>query len=161
MPREEFEFMSRADGIRLRGYRFLCTSEERGAVVIAHGVAEHALRYARFAEALAVAGFSAYIYDHRGHGRTGESAGGLGSFGDAGWGGLVEDLVQAVDVVAEGQVDRPVFLFGHSMGSFAAQAAAPRVSRDIAGLILSGTADFCALAQFAAEAPDAVSLAAL
>ena len=42
----------------------------RGVIQINHGLAEHAARYARFADALAAQGFHAYAHDHRGHGHT-------------------------------------------------------------------------------------------
>jgi alpha-beta hydrolase superfamily lysophospholipase len=40
-------------------------------VVIAHGAAEHALRYRRFAAALNGAGLEVRALDHRGHGASG------------------------------------------------------------------------------------------
>ena len=43
----------------------------RAVVQIMHGLGDHAGRYAHVAAALNSAGYSAYVPDQRGHGRTG------------------------------------------------------------------------------------------
>ena len=40
----------------------------KAAIQIAHGLAEHAARYDRLAQALTYAGYVVYASDHRGHG---------------------------------------------------------------------------------------------
>jgi alpha-beta hydrolase superfamily lysophospholipase len=107
----------------------------RATVVIAHGMAEHARRYDRFAAALNAAGFAVVAPDHRAHGAT-LGPHGFGDFGTAGWDGLVGDLGQLIDDVRR---HSRVALFGHSMGATAAQQYAPDGSRQIDALILSGT----------------------
>jgi alpha-beta hydrolase superfamily lysophospholipase len=107
----------------------------RATVVIAHGMAEHARRYERFAAALNTAGYAVVAPDHRAHGATLGPLG-FGDFGAAGWDGLVSDLGQLIDDVRR---DGRVVLFGHSMGATAAQQYAPDGSRQIDALILSGT----------------------
>ena len=42
----------------------------RGIIVIAHGMAEHASRYARFAASAVEEGYAVLAEDHRGHGAT-------------------------------------------------------------------------------------------
>ena len=54
-------------------------------VQINHGLAEHAARYARFADFLAARGFHVYAHDHRGHGATKAPDAPLGRFADDGW----------------------------------------------------------------------------
>jgi alpha-beta hydrolase superfamily lysophospholipase len=107
-------------------------------VVIAHGAAEHALRYERFARALNAAGVEAWAPDHRGHG---QSAGpeGLGDFGEGGWDALVADIGQLVGMAREAHPGVPVALLGHSMGAAASQQFAPDGSHTIDALILSGS----------------------
>jgi alpha-beta hydrolase superfamily lysophospholipase len=118
-----------------------------GVVEIAHGMGEHSARYARLAEALTRAGWATYAHDQRGHGRTalgevGSGASGMGALGDlgpAGWDGLVGDLVSLDEHLRTEHPGVPLVLLGHSMGSFAAQQFALDHSRDIDGLVLSGT----------------------
>ena len=121
-----------------------------GSVEIAHGMGEHSARYARLAEALTGAGWATYAHDERGHGHTalGEDGsdpseptgmGELGDLGPGGWDGLVGDLGSVNDLIRAQHPDTPRVLLGHSMGSFAAQQFALDHSREIDGLVLSGT----------------------
>ena len=101
---------------------------------------EHALRYAHVAEFLNQAGYHVYASDHRGHGRTAKNVESLGDFGNAGWDGLVADLVMVTKLARTREGGLPVILLGHSMGSFAAQQYVLDNSALIAGLVLSGSA---------------------
>ena len=83
-----------------------------GAVVIAHGVAEHGGRYAYVAEKLNDAGYAVYAIDHRGHGK---SEGGRSNIDRID--GVVADLHTLIGVAFDKHPDRPVFLLGHSMGA--------------------------------------------
>ncbi len=69
------------DGASIHVHRWLPDGQARAVVQIAHGMAEHAARYARFAEALTGAGFAVYADDHRGHGKTCSEAD-VGHFAD-------------------------------------------------------------------------------
>jgi alpha-beta hydrolase superfamily lysophospholipase len=121
------------------------TGEAVGAVLIAHGMGEHSARYGRLAEALGEHGWIVWAPDLRGHGQTalgaadGAPAGTLGDLGPAGWDGLVRDLVELNGQLAIDHPGLPRVLLGHSMGSFAAQQFVLDHSRDIDGLVLSGT----------------------
>jgi alpha-beta hydrolase superfamily lysophospholipase len=57
------------DGVSLFVYRWLPEASPKATVQIAHGLAEHAERYARAAEELSRAGYAVYANDHRGLGR--------------------------------------------------------------------------------------------
>jgi alpha-beta hydrolase superfamily lysophospholipase len=140
MMREEFSLNSAADGITLACYRWLAPEPAVGVVQIAHGMGEHALRYAPFAEYLNRAGFHVYANDHRGHGRTAENKKVLGDFGAAGWNGLVADMAQLTRHAHATHRAVPIVLLGHSMGSFAAQQYILDHSGLITGVILSGSA---------------------
>ncbi|MFK8022387.1 MAG: alpha/beta fold hydrolase, partial [Ilumatobacter sp.] len=121
MTAQQSSFVSVADGTEIATTAWLdVDGAPRGIVQIAHGLAEHAERYGRFAEALNAAGLLVFAVDHRGHGRTGE--GNLGDFGAAGFDGLIADVAQYGAAIAADHPDTPLVLFGHSMGSFAAQA---------------------------------------
>ena len=154
MSAQESSFISSAAGTELATSAWTdVEGSPRAAVQIAHGLAEHAARYDRFATALNQAGFVAFATDHRGHGRTGRNA--LGDFGPAGFDGLIADVAEFGAAIS---VDYgiPVFLLGHSMGSFAAQSIMVDHADQYAGVVLSGSTALDVLAQSMADAdPDA------
>ena len=81
------------DGVSLFVYRWLPDGPPKAVVQIAHGLAEHAARYARVAEALTRAGYAVYADDHRGHGRTARTPDELGLFAERdGWKKCIDDL---------------------------------------------------------------------
>ncbi len=151
-PFTESSFISAADGIPVASYAWTDAGDAPlGVVQIAHGLAEHGARYDRLARALNAAGFLAFATDHRGHGRTGQDH--LGDFGAAGWDGLIADVVQFGAQLAAEHHELPVFLVGHSMGSFAAQSVIADHSGQYDGVVLSGSTALDALAGALADAP--------
>lgn len=145
-------FRSAADGTEIATYAWAdVAGPPAGVVQIAHGLAEHGERYARFAQALNAAGFLVHAVDHRGHGRT--ARGRLGDFGPAGFGGLIADVAQFGAALRARHDGLPLFLFGHSMGSFAAQAAILEHAATWSGVVLSGSTALDALAAAMAQAP--------
>ncbi|MES2718288.1 MAG: alpha/beta fold hydrolase [Pseudomonadota bacterium] len=122
-----------------------------GVVQIAHGLAEHGGRYGRLAQALNAAGFLVHAVDHRGHGRS--ANGRLGDFGPAGFGGLIADVAQFGAALRARHGSLPLFLLGHSMGSFAAQAAILAHAATWSGVVLSGSTALDMLAAAMANAP--------
>lgn len=157
MTAEHSSFISDADGTEIATTAWLgVDGEPRGVVQIAHGLAEHAARYGRFAEALNSAGYLVFAVDHRGHGRTGD--GNHGDFGAAGFDGLIADVAQFGSVIAAERPETPLVLFGHSMGSFAAQAVIVDHSDQYAAVVLSGSSAMDVLAAGMADAdPDGPS----
>ena len=113
----------------------------RGVIQIAHGMAEHAARYERFASELVDAGFAVYAEDHRGHGKTAGSLDRVGYFADEnGWQKVVDDLAMITDVMEKEYPGLPVFFFGHSMGSMLGRTYLMQHGKRLTGAILSGTA---------------------
>lgn len=145
-------FQSNADGTQVTTYTWAETSGQPvGVVQISHGLAEHGERYDRFAKALNGAGFIVHAVDHRGHGRT--AGGRLGDFGSAGFSGLIADVAQFGALLHAQHPGMPLFLFAHSMGSFAAQAAILDHASTWSGVILSGSTALDLLAAGMANAP--------
>ncbi len=160
MTHETSVLTSNVDGLELKVDKFRPAGEAVGAVLIAHGLAEHGARYARFAEFLNKAGYAVYTHDHRGHGGSLFGEGRLGDAGEAGWNGLVADLVQHAEQVSSHHQDVPFILFGHSMGSFAAQAFLLDHSGAIDGCVLSGSTDVSVVAELVAASDEPPSLKA-
>ncbi|MGI6852371.1 alpha/beta fold hydrolase [Mesorhizobium sp. 1B3] len=93
----------------------------RAAVQINHGLAEHAARYARFAEALTARGYHVYAHDHRGHGATFAPDAPRGVFGRTSGGDtLVADVLAVHEAIAKDHPGLPIVVFGHSMGGLVA-----------------------------------------
>lgn len=132
--------VSAADGTPLHTYRWLPDGRPRAIVQVAHGMAEHAARYERFARALTAASYAVYAHDHRGHGQTASKAD-HGHFADHdGFATVVGDLGAVTEFAQAEHPGVPVVLFGHSMGSFLSRAYAAQHGARLAGLVLSGTA---------------------
>lgn len=116
----------------------------RGVVLILHGIGEHAGRYVHVAEALAAAGYTCYVPDQRGSGRTGMKQFGdvsrLGRLGDGGFRAAVANISELTDLIRARHPRLPLFLLGHSMGSLMGQIVINEHADDYAGVIWSGTA---------------------
>lgn len=127
------------DGTTIAARHWPAQGDTRIVLIVAHGMGEHAGRYAAPLAPLAARGVAIYAPDHRGHGET-APAGTHGDFGAGGFGALVDDLAILTRRAAAEHPDAVVVLLGHSMGSFAAQAFAPVHAGLIDGLALSGSA---------------------
>jgi alpha-beta hydrolase superfamily lysophospholipase len=127
------------DGVDLFVYRWLAERAPKAAVQIAHGMAEHAGRYARLAESLTKAGCAVYANDHRGHGRTAKSPGALGLVAeDGGWQRCIDDLWLLNRTIPVEHPGVPIILLGHSMGATMAQQFIAEHGQSLAGAVLSG-----------------------
>ncbi|MER5712998.1 alpha/beta hydrolase [Streptomyces sp. NPDC002122] len=131
-----FTFASQ-DGVVIHVHTWLPEGDARGVVQIAHGMGEHAARYAPLAEHLTGLGFAVYAGDHRGHGLSMHA--GAGHFGENGWNLLVEDIAALTRIARDRHPGVPVILLGHSMGSFAAQQYLLDHAALVDGVALSGT----------------------
>lgn len=141
MKDDTFTF-SAPDGVRVFVYKWLPDEADavKGVVQIAHGMAEHAARYGRFAETLTKAGYAVFANDHRGHGKTAGAQENVGYFADEnGWEKVVGDMHTLTGIIQKENPQKPFFLFGHSMGSFLSRHYAMLHGRELSGLVLSGT----------------------
>ena len=138
MKYESFWYKDR-DMVDIYVYKWLPEGNPKAAIQIAHGLAEHAQRYTHVAEALVRAGYVIYADDHRGHGKTGEKYGVLGELGPRGWNGTVEALTTLTDIIKKEQPGIPIFLLGHSWGSFLSQDYIQQWGNKLQGVLLTGT----------------------
>lgn len=112
----------------------------KGIIQISHGMSEEASRYKEFAEFLNNNGYIVYINDHRGHGKSAKTISSIGKLAKKdGLNCIVKDLYTLTNIIKEENDNLPIFLFSHSMGSFAAQKYIMNYGSEIDGVILSGT----------------------
>jgi len=126
--------ISSPSGAQIALNTLLPKGKTRGAVHINHGMGEHSTRYLRFATALSEAGFAVFAHDHRGHGGTTAPDAPKGVFAARdGFQRVIEDAL-AVNAHIHDEIDGPVIVFGHSMGSIIALNFALRHPERIDGL---------------------------
>jgi len=148
----QFQFTS-SDGLQIAGTHWRNRTSPRGIIQIAHGMGEHIGRYQNFIEELVHVGMAVYGNDHRGHGRTARSPKDFGDLGTGGFNLLVEDMVHLSNIARKDNPGKPFILFGHGLGSFAAQQYVLDHSDLIDGLILSGSGALDGLARLAKKTP--------
>lgn len=118
MPFDKQTRLASPTGADLNLYVKHAGENPRGVVQINHGLAEHAARYARFADFLGPRGFHVYAHDHRGHGATRAPDAPLGRFADVdGVGKVINDVGAVHDLIAAEHPGLPVIIFGHSLGA--------------------------------------------
>ena len=140
MKVENFIFKDKGD-LEIFVYKWLPDEsvKVKGVVQIAHGMAETAARYESFARDLTNDGFIVYANDHRGHGKTAGEASKLGDLGEDGFNSMVENMHQLNEQIKDENHDLPIFLFGHSMGSFLTQRYICLYGSELKGAIISGS----------------------
>ncbi|KUO07389.1 alpha/beta hydrolase [Streptomyces sp. DSM 15324] len=125
------------DGVTIHVHEWRPGTSPRAVVQIAHGMGEHAGRYAPLAAALVEQGFVVYANDHRGHGLSRHAS--PGHLGDDGWNRLVGDLAALSAIAHERHPGLPLVLISHSLGSFAAQHYLLRHADLVDAVALTGT----------------------
>ncbi|MCS5420579.1 MULTISPECIES: alpha/beta fold hydrolase [Psychrilyobacter] len=106
----------------------------KGTVFIIHGMGEYSKRYEGTAGYLNDNGYRVAMIDHAGHGNNIKRLDELGLVKDE-FKSSLEEIVDSIEKIRD---DRPLFILGHSMGSFMAQILLERgVGSD--GFILSGS----------------------
>lgn len=141
MIRTPFTFQT-SDGLQINTYRWQPEQNDsiKGIVQLAHGMAEHILRYEEFSRFLVSHGFVVYGNDHRGHGQSISAPDDRGFFAEhAGFELAVDDMSRLTSIAKNDYPNVPIFLFGHSMGSFLTRRYMAKYGHKIDGAILSGT----------------------
>jgi alpha-beta hydrolase superfamily lysophospholipase len=105
----------------------------RAVVVLVHGYAEHAGRYAHTGERLAREGYAVHAFDLRGHGRSDGDTALVKSFGQ-----YLDDLRLFIRRVRGAHSGLPLFVLGHSMGGAIVTLYAAVDRPPVQGVLLSG-----------------------
>ena len=112
----------------------------RGVLQISHGMIDYVGRYEGMADFLTREGYVLAGNDHLGHGGSVSSDEDFGFFASSGGLDFVVDDLREMNRILHGEYpDLPVFMLGHSMGSFMARIYAVRYPDTISGLIIHGT----------------------
>lgn len=138
MGRENFTFKG-ANGGDVFTWCWSTEDKPVGMLQIFHGMAEHAERYDDFAGYMNTKGFAVYACDQRGHGRTGETNKSSCHIDNDGFNGIIEDQKLLSKLIQEKHPGTPLYVLGHSFGSFAAQEYIKHYGDNILGAILSGS----------------------
>lgn len=133
-----------ADGTKIFTVKWLPDMDDDviASLLIIHGMAEHKERYAATAEYMTVRGVAVYALDLRGHGES-ITGNGLpeGFLAETdGWDKTVDDVHLVREQINTEYPGVPLFLLGHSMGSFVARTYIMKHGKGIRGSILTGTA---------------------
>lgn len=111
-------------------------------VQLAHGMCENSLLYKRLMAYLTARGCVVCSNDFLGHGKSVSSGGDVGFFArNNGWRCIIRDMRRLTEIVSKRYPDLPVFLVGHSMGSFAAREYITWYGDNLSGCVLVGTSD--------------------
>lgn len=137
MQTKQFQF-ALSEGGSAHVHRWLPDGNAIAVVQIIHGMAEHGGRYARLAEALTDAGYVVYAQDLPGHGHTARAPDELGHFADHdGWNLALGHINQLRQHIEHSHKSLPLFVLGHSMGSFLLQDYLIEHGRGLAGAVFS------------------------
>lgn len=112
----------------------------RAVLQIVHGMSEYVERYNGFASFLTQNGFAVIGNDHLGHGKSAKSDDDLGFFASNNGDKIViKDLYSVLLYAKEKWQGVPVFILGHSMGSFFVRQFLTEYSEKLNGAIVMGT----------------------
>lgn len=117
------------------------SGELRAVVQLCHGMCEYAERYEHLADYLCARGIALVGHDHPGHGHSAASPEELGFIDEKNGAALMVAVLRAVNLmIRERWPETPVFLLGHSMGSFVARDYITRWGNELTGAVICGTA---------------------
>ncbi|WP_405564558.1 alpha/beta hydrolase [Polaribacter sp. Asnod6-C07] len=119
--------------------RYWQGKETKAVVVLAHGMGEHSNRYKHVAKKLTEKDFAVVAFDHFGHGKTEGKRGHNPNFE-----AVLESISKTIAKAKELYPNKPIFLYGHSMGGNAVINYTLRKKHQLKGVI--ATSPFLKLA---------------
>lgn len=138
--KKEFSFLSANDKTQIHGILWIPDGEVRGVVQLVHGMVEHIGRYEEFAGFLNQQGFAVIGHDHLGHGLSICSEEDYGFFSDKmGQVALLKDIHRVTKMAKARYPKLPLFVLGHSMGSFLLRRYLTIYGSEIDGAIIMAT----------------------
>lgn len=122
-------------GAALHVTHWLPATAPKAVVLLAHGYAEHAGRYAHVAKRLTDAGYAVYAVDHWGHGRSDGTPGFVPRFS-----AFTDGIAELLTLVEVNHGDTSRLLLGHSMGGLIATLFLIEQQQAFVAAALSGPA---------------------
>ena len=135
----ELSFLSYNERDMVQAWVYVPACEPRGIIQLIHGFGEHSRRYLHMIVAFMDAGFIVAADDHVGHGKTAIVNNTWGDWGSRGPETMREDEHTLTRLTRELYPGLPVFLFGHSMGSFIARDYIAHDGDELQAVTLCGT----------------------
>lgn len=115
----------------------------KAVLQIVHGMVEYIQRYDDFASFLVEHDIAVIGHDHLGHGLTASTPHDLGFFHETdGHTLLIEDMYRVTKEIKVRFPDIPLFILGHSMGSFCTRKYLTFYGKNVDGAILMGVGEF-------------------
>lgn len=102
-------------------------------VCLVHGLGEHSGRYVHVAKFLNSRGFAVVAFDQQGHGKTTGKRGHCGGLGT-----MLDDVNLLLDQARKLAPEKPLFLYGHSMGGNLVLNFLLKRKPQLAGVIATG-----------------------
>ena len=137
---EEINYKSNDGKNFIHAVKWLPEGEPKYILQIAHGMAEHIMRYEDFAKFLNRHGFLVCGEDHLGHGKTAANKADLGYCAEKnGYQTVLKDMKKLQDTIKQDYPKLPYFLLGHSMGSFLCRGFIETYGETLDGAIVMGT----------------------
>ena len=143
MMKKHFTIPSADGRTTLHGIRWIPEGEVRGVLQLVHGMSEYIDRYDGLATWLCDYGIAVIGHDHLGHGASMVTMADKGFFAEKnGKGILLKDIHRVNWIAKKLHPEVPVFILGHSFGSFLLRRYMTIYGGEMDGAIVCGTGDF-------------------
>jgi len=130
--RHEEGFFQDIRGVRIYRQCWLPDGEPKAVLLVVHGLGEHCGRYSNVVNHLVPLGYALYGLDHVGHGKSDGTREYVKRF---------EDFTDTLDIyrgmVTQAQRDKPLILYGHSLGGLISTFYLLDHQAGLAGAVLS------------------------
>jgi len=130
--RHEDGFFEGVRGVRVYRQCWLPDGEPKAVLLVVHGLGEHCGRYTNVVNHLVPLDYALYGLDHVGHGKSDGAREYVERF---------EDFTDTLDIyrgmLTQAQPDKPLFLYGHSLGGLISTTYLLDHQAGLAGAVLS------------------------
>jgi alpha-beta hydrolase superfamily lysophospholipase len=135
MQHTNFSWRTGSDQLKIHGqvWQPLPGTETIAVIALVHGMGEHSGRYRRFAEFFATHGIAIIAFDQRGHGKSEGKKGHITHYNQ-----LLDGIDELLERARLQFKDKPVFLYGHSMGGNLVLNYALKKPNTVKGVIATG-----------------------